>query len=64
MVNAAVQKNPVVRNQDKAFLGLQVRSNYPARLDIQMTGGLVNKQKIISSQKQRRQQKLGGFTTA
>lgn len=59
MVNTVVQKLTVVRNQNKAFFAVQIAADNLTACLIQMVGGLIDEQKIIFPQKQRRQQHLG-----
>ena len=59
VVNAAVQKLPVVGDQNEALLPFQVGRNQRPGLGIQMVGWLVNQQEVPRIQEQRRQQHLG-----
>ena len=58
MVHAAVQKRPVVRNEDKPLFPVQVPAQNRARLHVQVVGRLVDQQKISLPRKQGAEQNL------
>ncbi|MMZ65695.1 hypothetical protein D1872_281140 [compost metagenome] len=62
MVDAAIEKRPVVRHQDKAAFAAQVIADQFPGMQVQMVGRLVNEQKPVLFQKQSRQQHLRLFS--
>ena len=59
MINAAVQKTPVMGHQDKSFLPLQILRHDFSGLRVQMIGRLIDQQEMAAVQKQSREKYLG-----
>ena len=61
MIDAAVEKSSVVRDEDEPRFALQIIRNKRSRLSVEVVGGLVYQQEAVLAQKQRRQQHLGAL---
>ena len=64
VVDAAVEKGAVVRDQDEAGLGAQIAADHFSAVAVEVVGGLVDQRKVVLLQKERRQKELGPLPVA
>ena len=64
MVNASIQKCPVMGYQDKSLFPTQVLAHQFPSPDIQVVRGFINEQKVILFGKENRQLEFRPFSVA